>query len=64
MVHFDEASAQLEKGMGRGEASRQGKGEGKGKRGNGKKKASWRCPCLVTALLRGKSLTSLGPRLT
>lgn len=30
----------------------------------GKEREECNCPCLVTALLRGKSLTSLGPRLT
>ena len=40
----------------------EGRGEECKERGEGK--ADWQCPCLVTALLRGKSLTNLGPRLT
>lgn len=37
-----------------------------GRKGDKQKgrREEWDCPCLVTALLRGKSLTSDGPRLT
>lgn len=58
-------TAQLDEGNGvrRGEECKEGKGIKERKR-KGRERGEWLCPCLVTALLRGKSLTSLGPRLT